>query len=99
MFQKIIDSHFAEPCLIVLNNNEQPVTENKTLASKIANNRGRIFHLAIRKLLELVYDNLIERDTYLPDANQTQSCEHLFTQTPNIRNTEIRFRHFGAHWI
>ncbi len=90
MFQNIINSHYAELCLVVLNSNEKPAAENKTIASKVLNNRGRIFYLAVRKLLEVIYQNLIERNTHLPDANENQDSEHLFTQTPSIHASTIQ---------
>ena len=90
MFRNIIDSDYAEICLVVLNGNEKPVVENKSIASKINNNRGRLFYLAIRKTLEVVYSTLIERNTYLPDANKSENSEHLFTEAQHIKVRTIQ---------
>jgi len=93
MFQNIINSDYAELSLVILNSNEKPTTENKTLVSKVVNNRGRIFHLAVRRALEIIYEKLIERNTHLPDANKNQNSEHLFSQTPIIDVDTLQNQH------
>ena len=84
MFQNIINSDYAEISLVILNSNEKPITENKSLVSKVVNNRGRILHLAVRRTLEIIYETLIDRNTQLPDAKKNQNSEHLFSETPII---------------
>ena len=84
MFQTIINSDYAEISLVILNSNEKPITENKSLVSKVVNNRGRILYLAVRRTLEIIYETLIDRNTQLPDAKKNQNSEHLFSETPII---------------
>ena len=84
MFQNIINSDYAEISLVILNSNEKPITENKSLVSKVVNNRGRILYLAVRRTLEIIYETLIDRNTQLPDAKKNQNSEHLFSETPII---------------
>lgn len=83
MFESIINSDYAEISLIVLNDNDKEVP-NTTIAQKLLNNRGRFFHLAVRKVLEITYDKLIERNTYLPDASESRNCEKLFKNTHTL---------------
>jgi len=68
MVKDLAASNYAELALVVINDNDIEVPVNKTLASKIANNRGRLVYLAVRKALEVAYSGLIERHTHLPDA-------------------------------
>ena len=89
MIENIINSDYAELSLAVINN-RKPVPINKTLAEKIKNNRGRVFYLTIRKILEVVYSKFIERKTYLPSANVARSCENAISAIPHIYVDTIR---------
>ncbi len=78
-------SEFAEVTLVVINDNDVEIQPNTTLAEKIANNRGRIAYLAVRKLLEELYARLIERSTHLPDAEAAMSSAPLLADVPIIK--------------
>lgn len=90
MFENIINSYFAEITLVVLNDNNKVKAPNKTLYSKIMNNRGRIGYLAIRKIFEMIYDKLIERNTYLPDSSGHKNCEELLRKCTVLKVKTIR---------
>ena len=79
MFENIIDSNFAEIVLVILNDNNKTESSNKTLYSKVMNNRSRIGYLLVRKFLEKIYSKLIDREAYLPDAEESRNCEELFS--------------------
>ena len=79
MFETIIDSNFAEIVLVILNDNNKTESSNKTLYSKVMNNRSRIGYLLVRKILEKIYSKLIDREAYLPDAEESRNCEELFS--------------------
>ncbi len=85
MIKNIVHSYFAEISLVVINDNEKVVTSNKTLYSKIINNKGRIVSLLVRRVLEMIYCKLIERNTYLPDSSKNENCESLLLKYPVIK--------------
>jgi len=85
MIKNIVHSYFAEISLVVINDNEKVVTSNKTLYSKIINNKGRIVYLLVRRVLEMIYCKLIERNTYLPDSSKNENCESLLLKYPVIK--------------
>ena len=85
MISDLEASTFAEITLVVINDNDVETQQNTTLLSKIANNRGRIGYLAIRKLLEELYARLIERSTHLPDAEAAVSSKKLLADVPTIK--------------
>ena len=85
MISDLEASTFAELTLVVINDNDVETQQNTTLLSKIANNRGRIGYLAIRKLLEELYARLIERSTHLPDAEAAVSSKKLLADVPTIK--------------
>ena len=88
MLEKIADSHFAEISLVILNGREK-VRINTTVISKIKNNRGRLSYLFVRRILELLYQKLIERNTYIPKSGELVDCRGLLKNVPVIRvNTE-----------
>jgi hypothetical protein len=90
MIENIINSNFAEITLVVMNDNEVKQASNKTLFSKIINNRGRIWHLVVRKTLEKVYAKLIERNIDLPDVDQQTNCENLLKDCTVIKTKTKR---------
>ncbi|MBB3047815.1 hypothetical protein FHR99_002081 [Litorivivens lipolytica] len=86
LIENIAASDFAEITLVVLNDNTEEVpAPNKALVSKLINNRDRLGSVVVRKLLETAYSALIERNTYLPDANQPINCESLIKHCPVIK--------------
>jgi len=89
MIENIIDSDYSEISLVIISDNQRTV-KNRTLLSKVKNNRGRIAHLLIRMALEFIYRNLIERNTYLPDANEKVSSKALLHFLPTIKVKTIR---------
>ncbi len=91
MVENIIDSDYAEITAVILNDT-QPVVMNKTLVEKIVSNRGQLLPRVIRKTLEVTYDKLIERNTYLPNANAVQNTEALLKQVPAIKVKPVQKR-------
>lgn len=89
MIENIMISECASVSLIVVNSNEIKASNNSVF-SKIKNNYGRITYLVIRKILELIYENLIERNTYLPNANDQIECEELLKSVPVIKAKTIK---------
>ncbi len=89
MIENIINSDYAELNLAVINN-RKPVPNNNTLAEKIKNNRGRVFYLTLRKILEAVYNKFIGRKTYLSSAHVVRSCENAIGTIPRIYVDTIR---------
>lgn len=89
MFTNIAHSDYAEIVLVVKNGGEleQP---NKTIYQKISRNRGRLAYLAIRRGLELVYENLIERNLYLRDAEQAVDSKPLLRSVNTLIVNPIR---------
>lgn len=85
MIENIVNSDFAEIILIVMNDNEKKTVLNKTLWSKLINNRGRIAHLAVGKILDTLYAKLIERSTHLPDSEKQINCENLLKDCSEIK--------------
>jgi len=89
MIENIQSSHYAQIELVVLNCNEPP-KENKTLFEKITRNKSRLPYLAVRRCLELVYEKVIERNTYLPDADQPKNCSGLLAGAKVVEVTTKR---------
>lgn len=90
MIENIINSNFAEITLIVMNDNEAKPTSNKTLFSKVITNRDRIGFLVVRKILEIVYAKLIERNISLPDVDKQTSCEKILKDCTVIKTKTRR---------
>jgi len=84
MLEKIVNSNYATINLIIVNNNSK-TEPNKTLISKIKNNKGRIAYLLTRNILEFMYSKLIERGVYLPNASGILNCEELFENIPTMK--------------
>ena len=78
-------SNFAEINLIVLNDNTKMPQMNKSIISKFVNNKGRIGYLFVRKLLEEVYSRLIERTTYLKNAEDSVCLAPILSNVPTIK--------------
>ena len=89
MFENIISSDCAEVVLVVLNERE-PEKTNDTLKEKIKNNRGRLGYLCVRRGLELAYEKLIERNTYLKNAEEPVDSETLLRSISSIGVTPIK---------
>lgn len=89
MIENIQTSDYAQIDLVVLNCNEQ-TTPNNTLFEKIIRNKGRLTYLAVRRTLELIYNKVIERNTYLPDADQPKDCSALLANAKVIKVTTSR---------
>lgn len=101
MFENIINSDYADMTLVILNDKERKKT-NRTLISKIKNNYGSITSILIRKFLEFIYSNLIERFTSLPDATKSESCAELLKSVPTIKVKTIEKKwsdYFNSHDI
>lgn len=84
MIENIINSEYADICLVVINDN-QKAEPNKTLLSKVRNNYGRLTYILIRKALEIIYNKLIERTIYLPDAQENKNCEGILKSVPTMK--------------
>ncbi len=86
MIENIQSSDYAKIELVIVNDNDiEAKEENKTLVQKITRNKGRIGYLTVRKTLEVMYDKLIERNTYLANAEETQSCAALLQNAVTIK--------------
>jgi hypothetical protein len=90
MIENIMNSHFAEISLVVLNEGGKTEAGNRTLISKVVANRGRIITILIRKALESAYKALVERNTSLPDASENMNCEQLLSDIPTMKVKTIR---------
>lgn len=93
IIEKIQQSYYAEIALAVINNNAlktATLSANRGLLNKIKNNRGRLFYLAIRKALEVIYSLLIERRTYLPDAFKKMDLTYILNDIPAIKVRPIQ---------
>jgi len=90
MIENIINSSFAEITLVVINDNNDAILPKKTLYQKIMNNRGKIRYLLVRKFLEMIYSNLIERKTYILDSNENKNCEKILKECTVIKAKTIR---------
>jgi hypothetical protein len=84
MLENMANSEQVEIALVVLNKKEKTKV-NKTIISKVKNNRGRLGYLLIRKLLEVAYDKLVDRGAHLPDANKGMDCLDLLVDLPTIQ--------------
>jgi hypothetical protein len=84
MLENMANSEQVEIALVVLNKKEKTKV-NKTIVSKVKNNRGRFGYLLIRKLLEVAYDKLVDRGAHLPDANKGMDCLDLLVDLPTIQ--------------
>lgn len=77
MIEDIVSGDFAEITLVVLNDNDVETKRNRTLYSKIINNRGRIGYLLVNKVLEEIYNKLIERNILNSNSSEEMNCEGL----------------------
>jgi hypothetical protein len=84
MIKNIIESDFAVIKLVVLNANPINLQKNN-ISSKRHNYYGQIISGLFREGLEALYRNLIERHTFLPDANKTVDCNPLLNNFPTIK--------------
>lgn len=89
MIKNIACSHCAQMSLVVINGNERPLP-NKTLSAKLQKNHGRYSYLLLRKILETLYSKLIERRTFLPDANAPRDCAPLVASVPHLTVKTVR---------
>jgi len=89
IFETLKNCSYADIKLVVLNDVEH-IEYNKSLLSKIKNNKGRIFYVVFRKFLDTIYRKFIERRTYLPNASQLVDSESLFKGFPIIKVKPIR---------
>lgn len=89
MIENIQASDFAQIDLVVLNGNE-PAEQNNTLIEKITRNKGRLTYLTVRRVLELIYENVIERNTYLPNADESKDCSALLADAKVMEVTTSR---------
>ncbi|MFH1642295.1 MAG: hypothetical protein ABIC04_05345 [Nanoarchaeota archaeon] len=88
MIEIITKSDYADIVLVIINNKKSEL--NKTIVLKLRNNFSRIPYILIRKTLNFLYEKLIERNTYLPDANKEVNSEALLTNTLTIKVKTIR---------
>ena len=79
MFQEITECSYAEIVLVVRNASPR-ASHNPRLIDKLTRNFGRITTLAVNKALTTVYEKVIDRTTYLPDATVKVSCEELLKE-------------------
>ena len=89
MFENIIQSDFAEIRLVILNANPI-VAPNHSFLRKITNNSGRLFSVTTRKISELIYKNVIERNVRLPSADATVNVEDLLSSIPTLKIKTIK---------
>jgi hypothetical protein len=92
MVSQIKASNYAEISLII-ENDVQKVIPNNSVWKKVKNNKGRLGYLFVRKILEVVYDKLIDRIQTLPNATESNSCEELYKDIPIIKAKPIQKKH------
>ncbi|TYK65766.1 glucosamine inositolphosphorylceramide transferase family protein [Colwellia echini] len=92
MISQIKASNYAEISLII-ENDVPKVIPNVSIWDKIRNNKNRLGYLCVRKVLEVIYDKLIDRVQTLPDATESKSCEQLYQNTPLIKVKPIQKLH------
>jgi hypothetical protein len=92
MVQQIKESEYAEISLII-ENDVKKITPNLSLNEKIKNNKHRLGYLLVRKILEVVYDKLIDRVKTLPNATKSISCDELYMGIPLIKARPIQKKH------
>jgi hypothetical protein len=92
MVQQIKESEYAEISLII-ENDVKKITPNLSLNEKIKNNKHRLGYLLVRKILEVVYDKLIDRVKTLPNATKSISCDELYMGIPSIKARPIQKKH------
>jgi hypothetical protein len=85
MIRIINESEYAEITLIVTNDTPKAIP-NKNWLKKISNNRGRFCHLLVRKILEVLYDNLIDRSSFLPNCNESKDSKTILDKDVHIIN-------------
>jgi hypothetical protein len=84
MLENMANSEQVEIALVVLNKKEKSKV-NKTIISKVKNNRGRLGYLLIRKLIEVACDKLVDRGAHLPDANKGMNCLDFLVDLSTIK--------------
>lgn len=89
MIEIIMQSYYAEVDLVVINDAPKE-KRNKTIMSKLRNNYGRINYLAIRKFLEVLYNNIVERHAYVPNAIEQRDLRYLIKNIPAINVKPIQ---------
>jgi len=89
MFENILDSDYCEIILVVLNNNPKPVTPPNIL-SRLKAFYHKISSVLVSKILGFVYSRLIERQSYLTDANEQVDAKGLLA---DISTMEVRTDH------
>ena len=83
MLSDIQKSDSAELSLVILN--DKPQTQrNHTLYSKLKNNSHRLGYLITRRILELLYEKLIERTINLDDAESLKNSSSLLNGVPSL---------------
>ncbi|MBA6377927.1 MULTISPECIES: hypothetical protein [unclassified Colwellia] len=92
MVQQIKESEYAEISLII-ENDVKKIIPNLSLNEKIKNNKHRLGYLLVRKILEVVYDKLIDRVKTLPNATKSISCDELYMGIPLIKARPIQKKH------
>jgi hypothetical protein len=85
MIRIINESKYAEIKLIVINDSPKAIPNNN-LVEKICNNRGRFGYLLVRKILEVLYDNLIDRSSSLSDCNELKDSKTILDKNIHIIN-------------
>jgi hypothetical protein len=92
MVQQIKESEYAKISLII-ENDVKKTTPNLSLREKIKNNKHRLGTLFVRKILEVIYDKLIDRVKTLPNATKSISCDELYMGIPLIKARPIQKKH------
>lgn len=89
MIENIKNSDFAEIKLILVN--DTPIVlPNNSLIKKITNNSSRLFTVITRKVCELVYNKVIERNTYLPSADAIVNLEGQLSSISTLKIKTIK---------
>ena len=89
MIEEIMASDYAEINLVVVNDNDK-IQENKTVKEKLSHNSGRLPYLIVRRSLEAIYSKLIERNTYLTNAEEPKDSHELLQSITSIKVKTIR---------
>lgn len=84
MINNIIQSDFAQIKLVLIDDNPKPIP-NHSLIEKITNNSGRIFSVITRKLCEIIYNKIIERNVYLPSSDAVVNIQPELEDIPTLK--------------
>ncbi len=86
MLTRIEDSGCASIELVVINS-APPLTGNKTIASKIRNNAGRLGYLAVRRALDWAADRVVDPAPLVDRADARVDASPLLTGVPTLTVT------------